>query len=86
MLLAIAHDGWSAWACVVLESSPQALSKLTTPREPIASSVGEIAISGGEIAHEALELHVALGEPDVARGDVGPLRVRMRLGDAQRLG
>ena len=23
-----------------------------------------------------------LGEPDVARGDVGPLRVRMRLGDA----
>ena len=65
--------------CVVLESTPQALSKLTTPREPIASS-------GGEIAHEALELHVALGEPDVARGDVGPLRVRMRLGDAQRLG
>ena len=84
-----------------MESTPQALSKLTTPREPIASSVGEIAISGGEIsassageiaisggeiAHEALELHVALGEPDVARGDVGPLRVRMRLGDAQRLG
>lgn len=53
-----------------------------TQRRPIADD----ASSGGEIAHEALELHVALGEPDVARGDVGPLRVRMRLGDAQRLG
>ena len=70
----------------MLESAPQALSKLTTPRELIASSRGEIsASSGGEIAHEALELHVPLGKPDVARGNVGPLRVGMRLGDAQRL-
>ena len=50
-----------------------------------AGPIADAASSGGEIAHEALELHVALGEPDVARGDVGPLRVRMRLGDAQRL-
>ena len=37
--------------------------------------------SGGQVAHEALELHVALGEPDVARGNVRALGVRVALGD-----
>ena len=81
LLLAIAHDGWSApvrlGPALCWRARPK-LSKLTTPRAPIASSGGEIASSGGEIAHEALELHVALGEPDVARGDVGPLLIRAR--------
>ena len=45
----------------------------------------KLSNSGGQVAHETLELHVALREADVAPRNVGAFAVRVRLGDTQRL-
>ena len=41
--------------------------------------------SGGQVAHEAFKLHVALREADVAGRDIGALCIRVALRDTKRL-